>query len=131
VGLRDDTAVGLGSWYEFQGLRPLLAHPDDESFFAAGMGPWQSAIPCREEANHDGSDRTADALAVYTRKSTEHNLDLAFTSLDAQREAWGWERCWFACKWRRTASTTTASSSCAGTRPIDPGGCFRSTACET
>src|SRR5256885_1900263 len=23
--------------------------------------------------------------AVYTRKSTEHNLDLAFTSLDAQR----------------------------------------------
>jgi site-specific DNA recombinase len=25
--------------------------------------------------------------AVYTRKSTDHNLDLAFTSLDAQREA--------------------------------------------
>src|SRR6202051_3697028 len=25
--------------------------------------------------------------AVYTRKSSEHNLDLAFTSLDAQREA--------------------------------------------
>jgi DNA invertase Pin-like site-specific DNA recombinase len=25
--------------------------------------------------------------AIYTRKSTEHNLDLAFTSLDAQREA--------------------------------------------
>ena len=25
--------------------------------------------------------------AVYTRKSTEHNLDLAFSSLDAQREA--------------------------------------------
>jgi DNA invertase Pin-like site-specific DNA recombinase len=25
--------------------------------------------------------------AVYTRKSTEHNLELAFTSLDAQREA--------------------------------------------
>jgi Resolvase, N terminal domain len=25
--------------------------------------------------------------AVYTRKSTEHNLDLAFTALDAQREA--------------------------------------------
>src|SRR5438067_9037687 len=24
--------------------------------------------------------------AIYTRKSTEHNLDLAFTSLDAQRE---------------------------------------------
>ena len=25
--------------------------------------------------------------AIYTRKSTEHNLDLAFNSLDAQREA--------------------------------------------
>ena len=25
--------------------------------------------------------------AVYTRKSTEYNLDLAFNSLDAQREA--------------------------------------------
>src|SRR6202171_6609511 len=25
--------------------------------------------------------------AIYTRKSTEHHLDLAFTSLDAQREA--------------------------------------------
>jgi hypothetical protein len=24
---------------------------------------------------------------IYTRKSTEHNLDLAFNSLDAQREA--------------------------------------------
>jgi site-specific DNA recombinase len=40
--------------------------------------------------------------AIYTRKSTEHNLDLAFTSLDAQREACeayvrrqheGWRRC--------------------------------------
>ena len=25
--------------------------------------------------------------AIYTRKSSEHDLDLAFTSLDAQREA--------------------------------------------
>ena len=25
--------------------------------------------------------------AIYTRKSTEHNLDLAFNSLDAQRDA--------------------------------------------
>ena len=29
----------------------------------------------------------AQRCAVYTRKSTEHNLDLAFNSLDAQREA--------------------------------------------
>jgi site-specific DNA recombinase len=35
------------------------------------------------------TDPTARLMrcAVYTRKSTEHNLDLAFTSLDAQREA--------------------------------------------
>jgi site-specific DNA recombinase len=31
--------------------------------------------------------KLARCCAVYTRKSTEHNLDLAFTSLDAQREA--------------------------------------------
>ncbi len=30
---------------------------------------------------------TPKRCAVYTRKSTEHNLDLAFNSLDAQREA--------------------------------------------
>jgi predicted site-specific integrase-resolvase len=29
----------------------------------------------------------AQRCAIYTRKSTEHNLDLAFNSLDAQREA--------------------------------------------
>ena len=35
------------------------------------------------------TDPTARPMrcAVYTRKSTEHNLDLAFISLDAQREA--------------------------------------------
>jgi site-specific DNA recombinase len=26
--------------------------------------------------------------AIYTRKSTEYNLELAFNSLDTQREAW-------------------------------------------
>ena len=31
--------------------------------------------------------RKFSRCAIYTRKSTEHNLDLAFTSLDAQREA--------------------------------------------
>jgi DNA invertase Pin-like site-specific DNA recombinase len=30
---------------------------------------------------------TPQRCAIYTRKSTEHNLDLAFNSLDAQREA--------------------------------------------
>src|ERR1700755_2467508 len=32
-------------------------------------------------------ERKSFGCAVYTRKSTEHNLDLEFNSLDAQREA--------------------------------------------
>ena len=32
-------------------------------------------------------ERKVFRCAIYTRKSTEHNLDLAFNSLDAQREA--------------------------------------------
>src|SRR5438093_4741382 len=35
----------------------------------------------------NGSVNKLARCAIYTRKSTEHNLDLAFTSLDAQREA--------------------------------------------
>jgi site-specific DNA recombinase len=31
--------------------------------------------------------RKPQRCAIYTRKSTEHNLDLEFNSLDAQREA--------------------------------------------
>src|ERR1039457_3326718 len=33
------------------------------------------------------SERKVFRCAIYTRKSTEHNLDLEFNSLDAQREA--------------------------------------------
>ena len=33
------------------------------------------------------SERRVFRCAIYTRKSTEHNLDLEFNSLDAQREA--------------------------------------------
>src|SRR5215217_4357534 len=33
------------------------------------------------------SERKVLRCAIYTRKSTEHNLDLEFNSLDAQREA--------------------------------------------
>ena len=32
-------------------------------------------------------ERRVFRCAIYTRKSTEHNLDLEFNSLDAQREA--------------------------------------------
>jgi hypothetical protein len=35
----------------------------------------------------NGPDNKPSRCAIYTRKSTEHNLDLAFNSLDAQREA--------------------------------------------
>jgi DNA invertase Pin-like site-specific DNA recombinase len=35
----------------------------------------------------NGSVSKHARCAIYTRKSSEHNLDLAFTSLDAQREA--------------------------------------------
>jgi site-specific DNA recombinase len=35
----------------------------------------------------DTSVKTFARCAIYTRKSTEHNLDLEFNSLDAQREA--------------------------------------------
>jgi site-specific DNA recombinase len=33
------------------------------------------------------TEQKAFRCAIYTRKSTEHNLDLEFNSLDAQREA--------------------------------------------
>jgi hypothetical protein len=33
------------------------------------------------------TERKVFRCAIYTRKSTEHNLDLEFNSLDAQREA--------------------------------------------
>jgi hypothetical protein len=58
----------------------------------AGFGPRRPGlIPC--DAGLCGVGGMNEALgklsrcAIYTRKSTEHNLDLAFTSLDAQREA--------------------------------------------
>src|SRR5262245_19245116 len=35
----------------------------------------------------NGSAKKVLRCAIYTRKSTEHNLDLEFNSLDAQREA--------------------------------------------
>jgi site-specific DNA recombinase len=35
----------------------------------------------------DNRSKRVFRCAVYTRKSTEHNLDLEFNSLDAQRQA--------------------------------------------
>src|SRR6266566_4014165 len=57
-----------------------------------GFGPRRPGLFPRS-AGRCGVGRMNGALgklsrcAIYTRKSTEHNLDLAFTSLDAQREA--------------------------------------------
>ena len=34
----------------------------------------------------NGTPKKVFRCAIYTRKSTEHNLDLEFNSLDAQRE---------------------------------------------
>jgi site-specific DNA recombinase len=35
----------------------------------------------------NGPTRKLARCAIYTRKSTEYNLELAFNTLDAQREA--------------------------------------------
>lgn len=43
------------------------------------------AVPARRAAEPETSVVKLSRCAIYTRKSTEHNLDLAFTSLDAQR----------------------------------------------
>jgi site-specific DNA recombinase len=58
----------------------MLALPQlDDCVVAASPLPAQR---CDDEAK-----RTVFRCAIYTRKSTEHNLDLEFNSLDAQREA--------------------------------------------
>jgi hypothetical protein len=55
--------------------RPPLLRPTDES--RSGGGRPMTPHPPRRILR----------CAIYTRKSTEHNLDLEFNSLDAQREA--------------------------------------------
>jgi predicted site-specific integrase-resolvase len=52
----------------------VAAPPQDEHLWRRGE-PMNTAV------------QKIARCAIYTRKSTEHNLDLAFTSLDAQREA--------------------------------------------
>jgi hypothetical protein len=56
----------------------------------ARCGPFVSAWrPCldapRKGATMTTPERKIFRCAIYTRKSTEHNLDLEFNSLDAQR----------------------------------------------
>jgi predicted site-specific integrase-resolvase len=49
------------------------------------IGPCGARFPGAGTVN--GPINKPSRCAIYTRKSTEHNLDLAFNSLDAQREA--------------------------------------------
>ena len=60
-------------------------HRDRPRALEAVAVPTRNCLPRKRTM----TDPTARPMrcAVYTRKSTEHNLDLAFTSLDAQREA--------------------------------------------
>src|SRR5215216_7183542 len=48
---------------------------------------WQRGLLPYEGATMKAPERKILRCAIYTRKSTEHNLDLEFNSLDAQREA--------------------------------------------
>src|SRR5205823_13332868 len=56
---------------------------------AAGLPFWPFAAAVRNGISVPMNDPVGQLArcALYTRKSSEHNLDLAFTSLDAQREA--------------------------------------------
>src|SRR5882757_8936653 len=48
---------------------------------------WASQRPDQRGPGMNGTPKKVFRCAIYTRKSTEHNLDLEFNSLDAQREA--------------------------------------------
>src|SRR5262249_60302579 len=52
------------------------------------MPAWsQRSAAARKGATMKPTEQKAVRCRIYTRKSTEHNLDLEFNSLDAQREA--------------------------------------------
>jgi DNA invertase Pin-like site-specific DNA recombinase len=68
----------------------LIASPEQHGSAAKPNGSsrqLEKAPPCRRATPMNTAAPKVARCAVYTRKSTEHNLDLAFTSLDAQREA--------------------------------------------
>jgi hypothetical protein len=56
-------------------------------------------------------ERKLFRCAIYTRKSTEHNLDLAFNSLDAQREACeAYIKSQAPERWRQSPTTMTTAA---------------------
>src|SRR5215204_2888717 len=76
------------------GRRPMRASPPSRAPSPAPPGTGRASSACgprpiRRAASRPsgGAAMTICRCAVYTRKSTEHNLDLDFNSLDAQREA--------------------------------------------
>ena len=72
------TAEGCSARRRRERVRRLLSVADL-------IGP--SSRRLIDRAGMNGPISKLARCAIYTRKSTEHNLDLAFTSLDAQREA--------------------------------------------
>ena len=64
--------------------RPMLASADAGR--SRRRGGSVAPLP-RKAQTMKPSERKVFRCAIYTRKSTEHNLDLEFNSLDAQREA--------------------------------------------
>src|SRR5262249_22674245 len=82
-------------WHSLE-RSPLLRLADSEwrpSGSRAGEAYWpRSCISTAETSSPEGPDVNASVkklfrCAIYTRKSTEHNLDLEFNSLHAQRGA--------------------------------------------
>ncbi len=81
----------------FFGLRGPGSRPEERwARPAKGQAPSTLATPsiasspsgpAERGPDMNGSPKKVLRCAIYTRKSTEHNLDLEFNSLDAQREA--------------------------------------------
>src|SRR6266542_2908328 len=59
----------------------------DARRLATGEPPQRQPYSSYKGATMKPTERKLFRCAIYTRKSTEHNLDLEFNSLDAQREA--------------------------------------------
>src|SRR5581483_10048658 len=83
---RSGTARGSLA-YECPNTGPAIGHHHRRSQRLRQHG---EARACALGAERRAMDKLAKKplrCAIYTRKSTEHNLDLEFNSLDAQREA--------------------------------------------
>src|SRR3954468_349862 len=66
------------------------AHPSQDSVPDAALRAWRSRTGEPDGDRVKAPIPKRQRCAIYTRKSTEHNLDLAFNSLDHyfRRSAW-------------------------------------------